>query len=141
MSKLIKLNRGFIGPIGDDLPSLIMIVLALTLFFSGVLFCLNAYNQKIDNANLLTGAMDISRAVTINGLVSNNLVSEREKARDIAQSYGLKYDVYFAKDSPVNCPEDSNNRLANAHTFGYLVAKLKSSGDIVLDTLIIRTCT
>ena len=41
-----KLQKGFIGPIGDDLPSLVPIVVALLLFFSIFALTLNSYNSK-----------------------------------------------------------------------------------------------
>ena len=44
-----SMKKGFIGPIGDDLPSVIAVMLALGLFFSSVRYALNAYDQKIDN--------------------------------------------------------------------------------------------
>ncbi|MEI7961788.1 MAG: hypothetical protein WCI04_05645 [archaeon] len=43
-------QKGFIGPIGDDLPSLVPIVVALLLFFSIFALTLNSYNSK--NADL-----------------------------------------------------------------------------------------
>ncbi len=39
-------ERGFIGPIGDDLPSLIPIVTGLVIFFSIFVLTLNTYNDK-----------------------------------------------------------------------------------------------
>ena len=128
-----KHERGFIGPIGDDLPSLIMIVLALTLFFSGVVFCLNAYNQKIDNMHILTGAMDISRVLTRTSLVPDPIPTSN--AEDIAISYGLKYDTYFEGGVPSDCPVDDY-----AYVFKFLVAKGSGGSATELDTLIIRVC-
>ena len=61
MGKLM--GKGFIGPIGDDLPSLIAVMLALGLFFSGIVVALNTYNQKISSLNLLQGGVDMSRAL------------------------------------------------------------------------------
>ncbi|MFA6065220.1 MAG: hypothetical protein WCW44_01355 [archaeon] len=39
-------QKGFIGPIGDDLPSLVPIVTALLLFFTIFTITLNTYNTK-----------------------------------------------------------------------------------------------
>ncbi|VVB74805.1 Uncharacterised protein [uncultured archaeon] len=39
-------RRGFIGPIGDDLPSLVPLVISLLLFFSIFTLTLNTYNTK-----------------------------------------------------------------------------------------------
>lgn len=41
-------QKGFIGPIGDDLPSLIPIVTGLVIFFSIFVLTLNTYNEKND---------------------------------------------------------------------------------------------
>ncbi|MCX6803110.1 MAG: hypothetical protein NTY48_00905, partial [Candidatus Diapherotrites archaeon] len=39
-------KRGFIGPIGDDMPSLVPIVVALLLFFTIFTMTLTSYNNK-----------------------------------------------------------------------------------------------
>ncbi len=57
------MKKGFIGPLGDDLPSLIAIMLALTLFFSGLTFSMNVFDQKRERARLMKGALDISRVI------------------------------------------------------------------------------
>jgi len=46
MSKFIFSKKGFIGPIGDDLPSLVPIVVALVLFFTIFALTLNTFNSK-----------------------------------------------------------------------------------------------
>jgi hypothetical protein len=38
--------RGYLGPIGDDIPSLIPIVVGMITFFSAFSFTLNEYNQR-----------------------------------------------------------------------------------------------
>ncbi|MBN2127590.1 MAG: hypothetical protein JW703_04340 [Candidatus Diapherotrites archaeon] len=40
------LNKGYIGSIGDDLPSLIPLLFALLIFFSVFSFTLNLFNEK-----------------------------------------------------------------------------------------------
>jgi hypothetical protein len=40
------LRKGFLGPIGDDLPSLIPLVFALIIFFYAFTFAWNAFDQK-----------------------------------------------------------------------------------------------
>jgi hypothetical protein len=44
--KLFSKSKGFIGPIGDDLPSLIPIVVSLVLFFTIFALTLTTYNSK-----------------------------------------------------------------------------------------------
>lgn len=38
--------RGYLGPIGDDIPSLIPIIVGLITFFAAFTFTLNEYNQR-----------------------------------------------------------------------------------------------
>jgi len=121
------MRKGFIGPIGDDLPSIISIVLALGLFFSGVTYALDTYNQKIADMELLKGSVEIARAVMENGTVST---VKTKKADEVAYSYSLFYDAYL-NDAANSCP-------AKAHRFSYLVAD-SSSGDIELAKLVICT--
>ena len=43
---LLKSRKGFIGPIGDDLPSIIPLVFALIVFFSGFYLTMNVFESK-----------------------------------------------------------------------------------------------
>lgn len=58
--KLIENKKGFIGAIGDDLPSLIPIFLGLVVFFSVFLSVFNDYNSKNNLFNLNQEAVEIS---------------------------------------------------------------------------------
>jgi hypothetical protein len=121
------MKKGFIGPLGDDLPSIISILLALSLFFSGVIYSLDVYNQKLSDMELLKGSVEIARVIMENGTVS---VIKPQKADDVAYSYSLFYDAYL-NDGAKSCPE-------KAHKFSYLVAD-SSSGDMKLAKLVICT--
>ncbi|MBU0635624.1 hypothetical protein KKE06_01210 [Candidatus Micrarchaeota archaeon] len=53
-----KNQRGFVGPIGDDLPSLIPLTVALLIFFSAFGFAFNSFEEKkieFDQRLLLLG--------------------------------------------------------------------------------------
>lgn len=90
------MKKGFIGPIGDDLPSVIAVMLALGLFFSSVTYALNAYDQKIDNLAVLKGSLEISRIFLGEGLLQQTISSDLMKRADyIAISYGLEYAVGY----------------------------------------------
>lgn len=39
-------QRGYLGPIGDDIPSLIPIIVGMITFFAAFTFTLNEYNQR-----------------------------------------------------------------------------------------------
>ena len=88
-------SRGFIGPIGDDLPSIIVILLGLSLFFSGLSFTLNTYNHKLDSFNTLKGGMEIANKVNENAIIKSSIhVSDLvHSAEKIADSYGLSFCV------------------------------------------------
>ncbi len=51
-------SKGFLGPIGDDLPSLIPLVFSLVLFFTTFTFAFNAFESRNsyfdDSVNILT---------------------------------------------------------------------------------------
>jgi hypothetical protein len=121
------MRKGFMGPLGDDLPSIISIMLALSLFFSGVVYSLNTYNQKIGDMEILKGSIEIQRMILDTGFVS---VLKPKKADDAAYSYGLLYDAYL-NDGTNSCPK-------KAHKFSYLIAD-SSSGDMKLAKLVICT--
>jgi len=105
--------KGFIGPIGDDLPAIVIIIMALTLFFSGMAFTLKIYNDKVENINYLMGAIDISRVMLAYGKINSADVGTVANSGDfVAKSYGLRYDIqvhgatgYLPSD---NCGEPSD---------------------------------
>ncbi len=57
---MIKNKKGFIGAIGDDLPSLIPIFVGLVIFFAVFLNVFNDYNAKNKLFNLNQEAVEIS---------------------------------------------------------------------------------
>jgi hypothetical protein len=87
------MRKGFIGPVGDDLPSIVAVILALGLFFSGVIYSLNAYNDKMLNLSTLKGALEISRSINSQSPLTDGYMQStaRKNANYIAQSYGLKF--------------------------------------------------
>ena len=129
------MKKGFIGPIGDDLPSILAILLALGLFFSAVTFTLNIYNEKVGTVQMLKGSIEIGRVVLEQGLVT---VINPPGASYVATSYGLKYDVYLDYASPepttANCPAD------NSYKFNYMVSVYDEIKGTILHTLTVRTC-
>ncbi|HZX20060.1 MAG TPA: hypothetical protein VFF13_03535 [archaeon] len=63
------LARGFIGPIGDDLPSLIPLLVGLVMFFSTFTLTFNAFdhtNREVDND---ISVMRISRTLQSNSYI------------------------------------------------------------------------
>jgi len=64
-------SNGFIGPIGDDLPSLIPIVFALTIFFASFNAALLAFDQKNSSFADDLDALKVARIMRSNGYIVN----------------------------------------------------------------------
>ena len=107
---LSRPRKGFIGPIGDDLPSILGIVLALGLFFAGIAYSFDVYNQKMDNLKTMKGAIEITRVITQEVIISDPHCTPT--AQDIAASYGLGCEASF----------DLNVCQEKSYVFTYLVA-------------------
>jgi len=64
-------KRGFIGPIGDDLPSLIPIVTGLVIFFSIFVLTLNTYNEKNNYLEKQIDMTSVARDLKGDSLILN----------------------------------------------------------------------
>lgn len=110
---MTKKRKGFIGPIGDDIPSLMMIVLSMTLFFSSILFVFNSYTEKTTKIRAAEGAIEVARTLTSGIIFEDNREIEQkvdriEESYGIVASYGIAIDktcepkeyslVYFVAD-------------------------------------------
>lgn len=78
-------KKGFIGPIGDDLPSLIPIIFALVLFFSAFNYGLSNLNEKsVEFADDL----DSLKAARI--LRSNSYIVDYENFNELCNTVSVK---------------------------------------------------
>lgn len=129
--------KAFIGPLGDDIPTLLIIIGGLGLFFASLSFAFEAYNAKTIDFRELKGAIDISRIATQNGLVSEPLSSIREKSIPTANSYGLDFAMEYSDGS--DKVGDSNGDYCEEHDnwlrFNFLTAVRTTGDDIELKTL------
>jgi hypothetical protein len=88
----MKRCKGFIGPVGDDIPSIISILLALGLFFSGVTYALNAFNEKEETTYVLRGALEMGRAATRDVIMTETIQQPViDRVSLVAQSYGINF--------------------------------------------------
>ncbi|MFW5902267.1 MAG: hypothetical protein ACOCTT_00050 [archaeon] len=136
-------NKGFIGPIGDDLPSLIAIMLALTLFFTGLTFAMRTFNTKQRDVRLMQGGLDVSRAIVGDSIIeydSKKLVDVPE-AKSIARNNDLAFNADYGGDeiegSPFNSDDPNKGCGEESLYFSYLVSR-KEGDNIELETL--RVC-
>ncbi len=107
--KKINNEKGFLGPIGDDLPSLIPLVFALIIFFGAFGVTFSTFNQRGRDFDLQIEALRIST-----GLKGNSYFANYEQFREICDGInarGIKFRgglVEFEKLKK-NCSEDPAN--------------------------------
>lgn len=93
-------NKGFIGAIGDDLPSLIPIFLGLVVFFAVFLGVFNDYNAKNKVFDLNQEAIEISMQ-----LKSDPVITSYSHFQEKCKITSKKKWVAFIVDLPLN-PEE-----------------------------------
>jgi hypothetical protein len=64
-------KKGFLGPIGDDLPSLIPLVFALTIFFYVFTFTWTAFDEKNQSFDREIALLRVASTLKSNSYVSN----------------------------------------------------------------------
>jgi hypothetical protein len=64
--------RGFIGPIGDDIPSIFPIVAGVVLFLGTLVYANNALDARNAELNLRKAGLDLSYAVLEKGFLSTS---------------------------------------------------------------------
>lgn len=96
-------QKGFLGPIGDDLPSLIPIVVSLLLFFTIFSVTLNTYNSKNTLIRQQSSVINVAREMRGESLILNP-EQFQERCSDIqAKNYGYNFmiGVYQSNDEGV----------------------------------------
>jgi hypothetical protein len=113
------LNRGFLGPIGDDLPSLVPLLLALVIFFSTFTFAWTVYSDRNKNFENDLEVLNISRILKSGGYVTS--YEDFEQKCDSISLVGLKFRAgitnaltarrHFMQNNLSLNPDDSDNLL------------------------------
>ncbi|MCK4883910.1 MAG: hypothetical protein KAS30_03510, partial [Candidatus Diapherotrites archaeon] len=111
--------KGFIGPIGFDLPSIMPIVFATIIFFSAVSYSYSTVNEKnnmldsiessIQIADVLKGDSYLEFDTTDSGK-KNELPLNCAKAINIAQSKNINFAATFIN---LDSPSDIENLIKN----------------------------
>ena len=85
------LNKGFIGPIGDDLPSLIPLLFGLVMFFSTFTMTFGSFDARNTEFSCDVSVMRISRT-----LQSNSYIYNYNNFQDLCDNIGLVNVNYVA---------------------------------------------
>ncbi len=97
-----RLNeKGFIGPIGDDLPSLIPLTFALVVFFAAFAFAFNTFDQKKTDFDQKFALLRLGKT-----LKSDNLIDEYAEWKNACDSLELQGFRFFAVVFVVNTDPD-----------------------------------
>ena len=84
-------QKAFLGPIGDDLPSLIPLMFALIIFFSGFYMAMSTYNERGEDFDNDLAVTQISNALRGTGFISG--VDDFD---NLCSSLNIQNPKYFA---------------------------------------------
>jgi len=87
-------KRGYIGPLGDDIPSIFPIVAAVLIFIGTILYANGLVSQKAKNLEIREGSLSLSYLVTDTGFISDRAILDKtcdEKIKPRAASLGVKF--------------------------------------------------
>jgi len=87
-------RRGFIGPIGDDIPSIFPIIMGIILFIATLIYANNEFSSKNAAINLRKAGLDIAYIVIEKGYVNQGGFDET--CKDLIIPSAKKNNVFFA---------------------------------------------
>jgi hypothetical protein len=87
-------RRGFIGPIGDDIPSIFPIIAGITLFIATLIYANNEFNSKNDAINLRKAGLDLSYIVVEKGYINQDGFGDT--CINLLKPSATKNNVFFA---------------------------------------------
>ena len=141
-------EKGFLGPIGDDLPSLIPLVFALVIFFSTFTFAFNVFNEKNSDFQADMDVMNIARVLKGTSLISS--LEDFQKNCTTINITNLKYKAGITNfySAPENYPfgasynESENPYPQNAYQLEFFKTKSNlAEGDSILQEPIPLKCS
>lgn len=119
-----RCEKGFIGPIGDDLPSLVPIVVALLLFFSIFALTLNTYNTKNDEIRKQTEMTSVARELKGDSLIldSASFAQKCEALKLKKYPYNFMVALYGTNVDMASVVADFSNASKNSDDLDYLTS-------------------
>jgi len=128
------MRKAFIGPIGDDLPTLVIVLFALFMFFSGIVFAYGLVGEKREAMELNEASLLIAKVFTSEGVLSDEDLNPNsplmQKADMIAESHNVEYAIYFDSDGNQNVCQ------INALRYKYILARQSNTG-YIFDAIVV----
>ena len=112
---IFKNIKGFLGPIGDDLPSLIPILFGLAIFFSSFTFAYQAFDAENANFKYAINAMDLAKTVKSDSFISG-YADFKNSCNNISVS-GISYKVLLFRDF-IEIKNNSGGNPLSMDTYG-----------------------
>ena len=90
----MKKRRGFIGPLGDDIPSIFPIVAGVLLFITALMYANDQMHERDNYLRLKKAGLELSYAALDKGYVSTQAF--HEKCNNSVKQVAKKNGVFFA---------------------------------------------
>lgn len=104
-------SKGFLGPIGDDLPSIIPLLTALIIFFSTFTLTYNVFGDRNDDFAADLTALNIGRTMRANSFISGTDPATNENQfEELCGSItatNINYYVTITSDFALGNPPDN----------------------------------
>lgn len=117
-------RRGFIGAIGDDLPSIIPLVIALLLFFSIFSSTLTTFNNRNQVFDQRTETITVARELKGNSMILNvsHFADNCDKVKIRPRAYSFAAAIYPANHpvTEIAAYEDDSGRLIGINEQAYI---------------------
>jgi hypothetical protein len=82
-------SRGFIGPLGDDIPSIFPIVAGLLIFIGGMFYALQKYDERNDYLALKKAGMEIAYSIMEKGVMLPGTSGEPGNFTELCESRAM----------------------------------------------------
>ena len=125
MQKLkLKNEKGFLGPIGDDLPSLIPLIFALMIFFASFSFTFNIFDKRNEYFENSLTVLKISSTL---GNAAGSYISSIDEFDQLCQTLNVKrvrYWAFLAKlDADIDIEEIDDMLFEHSLTNDFYICK------------------
>lgn len=113
--------KGFIGPIGDDLPSLIPILFGLAIFFSAFTFAYQAFDVENSHFKYSIKVMDLAKTVKSDSFIAD--YADFKNSCDKISVSGVSYKILLFRDFIQIKNENLGNNPLSMDTFGIVTGE------------------